>query len=300
MRRLTSACAVLTSIALVAACTEEAATPPEAVPPSPAPTTPATPPVSYACESGQSITVAYPDASTAQLSYKGQPYVLRTAQSASGARFVGSGVEWWIASRGDTESATLSRLGPNEEVGTAVLERCSRPSSGPVPTGPTPVGGGTPAVAPPCQGPQLRLTAEGGDAGAGNRVSVFALQNIGRAACSLNGHPGVTLQDAQGRGLTAIRSDRVMGGYFTGGVTPAPVELAPQDKAFFDIAWSAIPHEGQGERVCPNVARIRVTAPGDTSPVTLNQALQPCGGRVQVTPFRPVADSVAPAPEPTA
>lgn len=298
MRRLTPACAALSSLALVAACTEEAAAPPEAVPPAPAASAPAAPPVSYACESGQSIAVAYPDASTAQLSYKGQAYVLRTAQSASGARFVGSGVEWWIASRGDTETATLSRLGPEEDIGTVVLERCSRPSASPVPTGPVPAGPA--AVAPPCRGPQLRLTAEGGDAGAGGRVSVFALQNIGRSACSLNGHPGVTLQDGQGRNLTAIRSDRVMGGYFTGGVTPAPVELAPQDKAFFDIAWSAIPHEGQGERVCPNVARIRVTAPGDTSPVTLDQALQPCGGRVQVTPFRPVADSVAPAPQPAA
>ena len=298
MRRLTSACAFVSSLALVAACTEEAAAPPEAVPPSPAPTAPAAPPVSYACESGQSITVAYPDTSTAQLSYRGQTYVLRTAQSASGARYVGSGVEWWTANRDGTESATLSRLGPDEEIGTVVLERCSRPSSSPVPTGPAPAG--TEAAAPPCRGPQLRLTAEGGDAGAGNRVSVFALQNIGRAACSLNGHPGVTLQDGQGRSLTAIRSDRVMGGYFTGGVTPAPVELAPQDKAFFDIAWSAIPHESQGERTCPSVARIRVTAPGDTSPVTLDQPLQPCGGRVQVTPFRPVADSVAPAPQPAA
>jgi membrane-bound inhibitor of C-type lysozyme len=300
MRRLTPACAIMTSLALVAACTEEAATPPEAVPPSPVAATPATPPVSYACESGQSITVAYPDVSTARLGYRGQEYVLRIAQSASGARYIGSGVEWWTANRDGMEGATLSRLGPNEAVGTAVLERCSRPSSGPVPTGPTPAGGEDAPVAPPCRGPQLRLTAEGGDAGAGNRVSVFALQNIGRSACSLNGHPGVTLQDAQGRNLTDIRSDRVMGGYFTGGVTPAPVELAPQDKAFFDIAWSAIPHEGQGERVCPNVARIRVTAPGDSSPVSLNQALQPCGGRVRVSPFRPVADSVAPAAEPTA
>ncbi len=296
MRRLTPACAFVSSLALVAACTEEAAAPREAVPPAPAASVPAATPVSYACESGQSIAVAYPDASTAQLSYKGQTYVLRTAQSASGARFVGSGVEWWIASRGDTETATLSRLGPDEDIGTVVLERCSRPSASAVPTVPPPAGPA--AVAPPCRGPQLRLTAEGGDAGAGARVSVFALQNIGLSACSLNGHPGVTLQDGQGRNLTAIRSDRVMGGYFTGGVTPAPVELAPQAKAYFDIAWSAIPHEGQGERVCPNVTRIRVTAPGDTSPVTLDQALQPCGGRVQVSPFRPVADSVAPAPEP--
>lgn len=296
MRRLT--CVFVSSLALAAACTQEASTPPEAVPPSPAPASPAAPPVSYACESGQSITVAYPDTSTAQLSYQGQTYVLRTAQSASGARYVGSGVEWWTVNRDGVESATLSRLGPDEDIGAVVLERCSRPSPGPVPTGPTPAG--TAAVAPPCRGPQLRLTAEGGDAGAGNRVSVFALQNIGGSACSLNGHPGVTLQDGQGRNLTAIRSDRVMGGYFTGGVSPAPVELAPQDKAFFDIAWSAIPHEGQGEQVCPNVARIRVTAPGDTSPVTLDQPLQPCGGRVQVTPFRPVADSVAPAPQPSA
>ena len=85
MRRLTSACAVLTSFALVAACTEEAATPPEAVPPSPAPTTPATPPVSYACESGQSITVAYPDVSTARLSHP-QP-----ARSQRGSRHGGAG-----------------------------------------------------------------------------------------------------------------------------------------------------------------------------------------------------------------
>jgi len=55
-----------------------------------------------------------------------------------------------------------------------VLERCSRPSSGPIAPGPVPgpqpaPGGVLPASAP-CKGPQLKLSADGGDAGAGNRI----------------------------------------------------------------------------------------------------------------------------------
>ncbi len=301
MRSLSLACVLVSSAAaLLAGCTEEAAAPPEPVAPSPAPAAAAAPPVSYACESGQSVTVAYPDTATARLSYRGQEYVLRTALSASGARFVGSGVEWWIASRGDTENATLSRLGPNEEVGTAVLERCSRPASGPVPVGPAPEQGGpVPASAPPCRAPQLRLSNEGGDAGAGNRVANIGVQNIGTQPCSLTGYPTVTLQDAQGRNLAAIRSEQATGSYFTPGQPPAPVVLAPQARAAFELAWSAIPNEGQGERTCPNAARIRVTAPGDTSPASLDMNLAPCGGRVKVSPVRPLTGAPQPAPEPT-
>lgn len=297
MRRLTSACALVSSLALMSACTEEAAAPPETVPPSR--TAPAAPPVSYACESGQSIAVAYPDASTAQLSYKGQTYVLRTAQSASGARFVGSGDEWWIASRGDTEAATLSRLGPDEDIGAVVLERCSRPSSPSIATGPDMIQVPDPRgiSAPPCKGPQLRLSTEGGDAGAGSRVTIIGVQNIGSQACHIHGYPSVALQDAQGRELTAIRTEQRPGGYSRPGQANILVALAPQEKAFFDIAWSAMPHEAQGERVCPRAARIRVTAYGDTSPVTLDQSLQPCGGRISVSPIRAEAE---PAPVPSA
>ena len=301
MRSLSLACALVSSAALVVGCTEEAAAPPEPVTPTPTATPAQAPPVSYACESGQSVVVSYPDTATARLSYRGQEYVLRTALSASGARFVGSGVEWWIASRGDTENATLSRLGPNEEVGTAVLERCSRPASGPVSPGPAPIEGSglVPASAPPCRGPQLRLSNEGGDAGAGNRVANIGLQNVGTQPCSLTGYPTVTLQDAQGRNLTAVRSEQATGSYFTPGQPPAPVVLAPQARAAFELAWSAIPDEAQGERTCPNAARVRVLAPGDTSPASLNMNLAPCGGRVKVSPIRPLAGAPQPAPEPT-
>jgi membrane-bound inhibitor of C-type lysozyme len=307
MRRLTPAIVAVSALALtVAACSQEAADPPAPVTPSPASSAPAAPPVSYACESGQSVSVAYPDTSTAQLTYQGQSYTLRTVQAASGARYTGSGIEWWTATRDGTESATLSRLGPNEEVGSAVLERCSRPSSGPIAPGPQPTpqpasGGVLPtSTAQPCRGPQLKLSSEGGDAGAGNRVTNIGIQNVGSTACTLTGYPGVVLQDRQGRNLTAIRSEQSPGSYFTQGQAPALVTLAPQAKAAFELAWSVVPNEGAGERNCPASTRIRVTAPGDTAAVSLDTPISPCGGRIRVSPIRPLTGASQPAPQPTA
>jgi len=123
--RFHNAFAALSIVALTAACAQEAEAPPEPVEPSPAPSAPAAPPISYACESGQSVTVAYPDTATAQLTYGGQAYTLRTVQSASGARYAGPDLEWATVNRDGQESATLSRLGPNDQVGVTVLERCS-------------------------------------------------------------------------------------------------------------------------------------------------------------------------------
>lgn len=304
LRRLTAAVAVM---ALAAACNPpEAEQPPQPVEPSPAPQTPPAPPVGYACESGQTVEVRYPDTSTAQVTYKGQTYSLRSVVSASGARYAGSGLEWWSAARGPQETATLSRLGPNEDVGVAVLERCSRPTQAAAPgapaqpPGPAAASGAvTPAFAP-CRGPQLKLAEEGGDAGAGNRVAILSLQNVGTSPCSLTGYPGLVLQDARGRNLTTVRTEQVPGSYFRNGRAPTPVELAPQAKAYFDMAWNVVPHEGQGERACPAAARVRATAPGDTAGVSLNKTFTPCGGRIQVSPVRPVADPDRPPPAPAA
>ncbi|HYC96733.1 DUF4232 domain-containing protein [Brevundimonas sp.] len=303
MRRLSTACTIVSALALTAAagCTPEAEAPPTApVEPTPAPAGPMPPPVSYACESGQSVTVAYPDTATAQLTYKGQAYVLRTVQAASGARFIGSGMEWQTATATGQEAATLSRLGPNQDVGIAVLERCSRPSSGPIAPGPVPApdvlpGGPLPPAVTPCRGPQLKLSADGGDAGMGHRLTIVGVQNVGGQVCGLTGYPTVTLQDARGRTLTTVRSEQNPGAYLRSGQAPAPVILQPQAKAFFDLAWTVIPNEAQGETVCPTAARVRAIAPGDTSPATLVQSFTACGGRIQVSPFRAVAE---PAPTP--
>lgn len=301
--RLRNACTIVSTLALiaVAGCTQEAEAPPTApVEPVPAPARPMTAPISYVCESGQSVSVAYADASTAQLTWKGQTYALRTVQAASGARFTGSGMEWLTTTAAGRESATLSRLGPNQDIGVAVLERCSRPSSSPVAAGPVPApdtldGQPLPPAAAPCKGPQLKLSAEGGDAGMGHRATIVGVQNVGAQACSLTGYPTVTLQDAQGRTLTNIRAEQSVGSYLRTGQSPAPVTIQPQAKAFFDVAWTVVPNEAKAETACPTVARIRALAPGDTSPATLARTFTPCGGRVQVTPFRAVAEP-PPAP----
>ncbi|PQZ84711.1 MULTISPECIES: DUF4232 domain-containing protein [unclassified Brevundimonas] len=280
-----SAVALLSCLGLtVAACSQE--TPPAPTSPVEAPTAQTAAAVGYACESGKTIAVTYPDTETARVSYDGRDYVLTSAVSASGARYAGQGLEWWTASRNGQESGTLSRLGPNDQTGGAVIERCSRPVAA---LAPAPVG--------PCTGSDLKLSVEGGDAGMGNRVTILALQNTGARTCSLGGYPGVSLVDASGGVLGMVRSVQEPGSYFAKGMTPTPVSLAPQAKAFFDLAWNVVPHEAEGEKTCPEAKTLRLTAPGDTAMVSLPLALMPCGRQVRVSPFRPVAEaSAGPAP----
>jgi hypothetical protein len=177
-------------------------------------------------------------------------------------------------------------MGPNAEVGVTVLERCTRPTSGGQAPEPAP-GTTAPVIGSPCRGPQLQLAAESSDASAGNRETVMSLKNVGTQACTVQGHPGVTLLDAQGRPLSGVRTDSIdaAGGRSTGSGEPA-VSLDPQGKAYFGLRWNVVPNEAQGQRSCPTATRVQVTAPGDTSPTSLNQTFTPCGGRVTVTPLR--------------
>lgn len=301
MRRNQSVGLVMAAVGLTLSACGQAAEPP--VPPvEPTVPTADAAPVSatFVCDSGLSVAVAYPDAQSAQVTYRDRTFALRAAPAASGARYADAEIEWRSLTRDGVERATLSRL--VAEDAPVVLEQCSRPApAAPViapvagadlPSAATP---GATGAAPPCKGPQLKLSAAGGDAGAGNRVSILGVQNLGAQVCSLTGYPMVILQDRQGRDLTGIRADQALGGHFRQGQTPSPVRLEPQGKAFFDITWNVTPNESQGQRTCPSVARIRMTAPGDTSPVSLDQAFSPCSGRIRVSPFRPVAE---PAPEP--
>lgn len=299
MRHLRRALALVSSLALsgAVACSPEAEAPTPPVQPSPAPAGPLPAPLDYACQGGQAIKVAYVDTATAQLTWKGKAYTLRAAQSASGARYLGSGLEWRTAAGDGEETATLSRLSADQQVAVAVLERCRRPSTGSVADGPAPEVDPVQPISAPCRGPQLQLSLDGGDAGAGNRVTVLGVQNIGAQPCSLTGYPDIVLQDVQGRDLAGIRSEQTTASYFRQSPAPAAVNLPPRAKAWFDIAWSAVPKEGQGERTCPSAARIRMTAPGDTAGISLDQAFAPCGGRIRVSPFRAAA---APAPTPSA
>jgi membrane-bound inhibitor of C-type lysozyme len=283
-----------------AACSREEA-PVEAVddvPVAEQPEAPPAPEVSYACESGRSLSVRYVDSASAEVTYEGQTYTLNIARSASGARYAGPDLEWWTAARGDQETATLSRLGPNEDVGSTVLERCSRPANTVLPPrAPGEAEGleaADPDMAPPCRGPALRLAREGGDAGAGNRQVVMSLTNAGSTACSVRGYPGLVLRDADGDDLDQVRTVQQSGNYFRAGQTPEVVELEPNGKAYFDLSYSAVPHENLGETRCPSVAEVIARAPGDTADIPLDLEIQPCGRQVRVSPLRPVRDGSRP------
>ena len=249
-----------------------------------------TPAIAYACESGVTIQARYPDSATAELAYRGQTLALRSVEAASGARYVGSGVEWWTANRDGEESATLSRLGPDNRTGAAVMERCVRPTAATAPSAglppPTAAAGGVAPATAPCKGAQLKLSVEGGDAGAGNRVRNFALQNAGTQACTLTGYPTVTVQDDDGDVLTAIRAEQSPGSYFRQGQAPTRVTLAPQAKALFEMAWNVVPNEAEGQKACPTAAGIRVIAPSDTDAITAPFEFSPCSNRIRVSPLR--------------
>lgn len=258
--------------------------------------------VSFACASGREIMVAYPDTGSVRLTYLGQEYAMAQTPVASGARYAGADMVWTSSVADDGERAVLSRVGADGSSSGTVLERCAlpagnaspqpaAPSETPVPANPTNVATGV----PPCKGPQLKLEEAGGDAGMGNRVAIVGVRNLGSASCSLNGYPSISLIDDRNQPLATVKADTGPSSYFRSGQTPALVTLPPQGRAWFDIAWNVVPHEADGETVCPTAARVRMTAPNDTSPVWLDHPLTPCGGVVHVTPFRSVAEPAPPA-----
>ena len=275
----------ITLAAVLAACSPDDAEPPIVASPadgghasSPGPE------IGYACESGETVQVRYDGVEVAEVAYKGRTYTMRASASASGARFVGSDLEWWTRTREGREEAVLSRVGASE-IGGSVLERCMRPATS---------RDGAPALeskvndVPPCRGPALTLALESSDAGAGNRGHTLALTNAGATPCTLEGYPEVRLFDADGDPLSGVRSEQTLGSHFSEGQAPPPVDLLPEGRAYFDILSTAVPSAGQES--CPQATRMRVTAPGDSAALELDMRIQPCGGRVRITPFRGVAE----------
>ncbi|WNG54849.1 lysozyme inhibitor [Archangium gephyra] len=93
-------------------------TPAPQTPPSPT-AAPAAAPVNpgpgiwtYVCGSGETLRADYPDTGTAVVERGGRLHPLKAARAASGARYTGSGLQWWTQG----SEATLSQLKPGEEL----------------------------------------------------------------------------------------------------------------------------------------------------------------------------------------
>jgi membrane-bound inhibitor of C-type lysozyme len=80
----------------------------------PQPVNPQVQVTSYRCRDGQTVVAGYPDAQTAVVTVRNHAYNLKLARSASGARYTGYGLQWWV--RGP--HAALAPLRPGEAVAT--------------------------------------------------------------------------------------------------------------------------------------------------------------------------------------
>lgn len=77
----------------------------------------------FDCEQQQTLKVAYPDRNTALLAYQHQLLRLKIARSASGARYVGEGWQWWT----HQGEGTLAKLATGENIASAAGIHCHRP-----------------------------------------------------------------------------------------------------------------------------------------------------------------------------
>lgn len=98
---------------------------PDALAKTPGAADPAGRTIAYACADGQALKARYPDDKTAVVEYGGQTRTLTVAVSASGARYVGEGLQWWT--KGMTEGR-VTPLKPGETVAAGEGVECMAPA----------------------------------------------------------------------------------------------------------------------------------------------------------------------------
>lgn len=85
--------------------------------------------IMYLCESGRKIHATYPSSSTAVVEYRDRTLHMTRKKSASGARYVGGGLEWWTKGNWAGYEGTLIRRSKSGSMG-EILEQCEQISSG--------------------------------------------------------------------------------------------------------------------------------------------------------------------------
>ena len=130
-------------------------------------------------------------------------------------------------------------------------------------------------AAPQCHTAQLSGFIGGQNAGAGNIYTALVLRNVGRAACTLMGYPGVSLVDRLGRQIG--RSAR-----WDAGVVRMVV-LRPGGAASTTV-HTLNPGVGTTDCLPPSTA-LRVYPPNERTWLLVPVRLSDCLGAVGVKPF---------------
>ncbi|HSH49084.1 MAG TPA: MliC family protein [Halomonas sp.] len=98
---------IFTSILLVSGCASSPQG--KAGAQAPVPASSASTEHTYRCESGETIVATYPTSDSATVQYRDSTYSMKIAVSASGARYVGGGLEWWTKGAGPGSEGMLLR-----------------------------------------------------------------------------------------------------------------------------------------------------------------------------------------------
>lgn len=230
--------------------------------------------VSLTCTDGTQLEISYPEEGLARLTYQDRTYDLTYQSTGQGAVYSGQGMVWSSQVREGEEISTLRRDGAE-----APLVECRRPA-------PTLAPAPTPSGMKPCISPDLTYGLEAGDAGMGHRRTTIRVQNTGPRPCQLEGYPLLVLRGDEDEILDQVKAVDRTTGYFGTAKAAVPILLQPRDLAYFDISWSVIPHESDGETTCPHGASVQVAPPGDPGGKILPLEITACGGQIEVTPFR--------------
>ena len=229
------------------------------------------PGLAYVCEGGETAHADYVGARRALVSYRNETWNM--AAGAQAGRFAGQNRQWQVSVYPDHEEGVLTALGGKP----AVIAKCRRTGALSTAAAVLP----PPGSAPDCTAASLSLKFAGEDAGAGQRWDTFAVSNRGLTACAVQGFAQVALLGADGQ---PVRGVSVQPSLQAGpGAGPAErIELKPGARAVFYMHWTPIQN---GEETCPQVTRLKVTAPGGRSGLVPLEAT-PCGGQTIISPLR--------------
>ncbi len=135
-----------------------------------------------------------------------------------------------------------------------------------------------------CAAAQLRSGYVGTQGATGHLEVTFSLRNISGATCRIEGYPGATLLDAQGKALRMhVRHGR---GFFPDTLRRAgPVALKPGARARFGVSF-VTNREYRGSGICRTAVGVVAGLPGWDKAVSLRQAptISPCGDQLVVSP----------------
>jgi hypothetical protein len=163
---------------------------------------------------------------------------------------------------------TPDRQGSGSAGAVAGEQGSSAPATGGTRTPSSPSAGGTAM----CTAGQLSVALGGGDAGAGNLYRYLVVTNTGTAACQVDGFPGLSLLDANGKQIGQPATRRPL--------AHSPVVLRPGASASDTI------HTANQQGTCETPStRLRIYPPGSRQSLTFPGSITICDGLFEITPF---------------